>query len=84
LITVFNRRQLIVVLNTEKLWRIRNALAEAGIECYVRTHGSFAGAGNRSRGVPGVRPEHSQQYTVYVKKQDYDCALRAIQPALRG
>ena len=76
MLTIFNRRELITVWSEEDLFRIKNALYDANISCYsamVAQGGSYRA---RRRG------KFSEQYRVYVHKNDYDRALRAIQPAL--
>ena len=72
MITVFNRRELMVTFKQEQLFRIQSALGSAGIPCAVRIPGGYAGQRLRSR-------TGTQEYVVYVHKEDYDraCAVRA-------
>ena len=84
MLTVFNRRELMLILDLDTLYRVRQALEAAGIECAVRSPGRMGSAGRRSRGIPGVRPDYANQYAVYVKKEEYDRAMQVIQPVLRG
>ena len=81
--TLFNRRELFTALNTELLFRVRNALAEAGLASTVRTAGLMDAAASRGRGVPGIRQDHLYQYQIYVHKQDYDRAYAVLQACLR-
>lgn len=77
MITVFNRRELMVTFQQEQLFRIQSALGAAGIPCTVRIPGGHADQRLRSR-------TGSQEYVVYVHKKDYAraCAVRAA--ALRS
>lgn len=77
MITVFNRRELMVTFQQEQLFRIQSALGAAGIPCTVRIPGGHADQRLRSR-------TGSQEYVVYVHKKDYGraCAVRAA--ALRS
>ena len=77
MITIFNRRELMVTFQQEQLFRIQSALGAAGIPCTVRIPGGHADQRLRSR-------TGSQEYVVYVHKKDYSraCAVRAA--ALRS
>lgn len=77
MITIFNRRELMVTFQQEQLFRIQSALGAAGIPCTVRIPGGHADQRLRSR-------TGSQEYVVYVHKKDYAraCAVRAA--ALRS
>ena len=83
MITIFNRKELITIASQKKFFRIREALANAGISSHVKTHGIMGSAANRSRGVPGLNHDAAYTYTVYVHRDDYHRAVQAIQPALR-
>ena len=83
MITIFNRRELMVVLSTEKLFRIKNALAEAGIPCHCKTAGVGSFAANRCHGAPFINQDTACTHYIYVYKNDYDRAVAAIQPAMR-
>lgn len=84
MITIFNRRELITVPSQKKFFQVREALSAAGIACCTRTRGA-ARAGERARyGAAGLRQDALYTYTIYVRKDDYDRAFAAIQPALRN
>ena len=72
MITVFNRRELMVTFRQEQLFRLQSALGAAGIPCTVRIPGGHADQQVRSR-------TGTQEYVVYVHKEDHDraCAIRA-------
>ena len=83
MITIFNRKELVTIASQQKLFRIREALANTGISSHIKTHGILGFAANRSRGVPCVNQDAAYTYTIFVHRDDYDRALAAIQPVLR-
>lgn len=84
MLTVFNRQELITVLSQEKLFRVRDALSAAGIASYTKVHGTAQTGGRGHSGTASLRQDALYTYTIYVRKDDYDRAARAIQPALRN
>jgi nitrogen regulatory protein PII len=83
MITIFNRRELITLVSMQKMMHVREALSGAGIRSHTKTKGAGGFAGNRRHGVPCVNYDAAYTYTVYVRREDYDRAVRAIQPALQ-
>jgi len=83
MITIFNRQELITIASQQKFFRIREALANAGIESYTKTRGILGAAANRSRGMPGLNQDAAYTYTIYVRREEYHRAVEAMQPALR-
>jgi len=83
MITIFNRKELITVVSTQKLYAVEQALSGAGIPYHAKAGGAHGFAIGRGRGVPFVDQENLHPYSVYVLRRDYDRARRAIQPALR-
>ena len=83
MLTILNRKELITIASQRKFFRIREALANAGIASHIRTHGIMGAAANRSRGMPGLNHDAAYTYTVYVHREDYHRAVEAIQSALR-
>lgn len=84
MLTIFNRRELITVLSQQRLFRIREALSAAGIASHTKTRGAVRAAERARYGTAGLRQDAMYTYAVYVHKDDYDRAVRAIQPALRN
>ena len=83
MLTIFNRRELLTALSAEQLFRVKNALADAGIPCH--TAALDHGGPFRTRGrTPFIKMDYLNQYKIYVHKYDYDRAMAAIQTALRG
>ena len=83
MLTVFNRKELITLVSMEKMFRVREALSNAGIESHVKSSGAMAFTAGRKHGIPFVAQDSAYTYTIYVHKQDYDRAVPVIQPALR-
>lgn len=84
MITIFNRKELIVLVSMQKLFHVREALANAGIESHVKSSGAMPFTAGRKHGIPMIDQDSAYTYTVYVHKEDYDRAVAAIQPALRN
>lgn len=84
MITIFNRKELIVLVSMQKLFHVREALANAGIESHVKSSGAMPFTAGRKHGIPMIDQDSAYTYTVYVHKEDYDCAVAAIQTALRN
>lgn len=82
MITIFNRRLLQSTFSMEEQGRIRNSLADNGIDYTVNTvnrHTSTLTGSPRSRiGSVGENPSMNYEYLIYVKKADYDKAVAVI------
>ena len=81
MLTIFNRRELITVWSLDDLFRIKNALYDAGIPCSSVMVGQGGAYRERQR-FSCISGKFAEQYRVYVHKNDYDRALATIQPAL--
>lgn len=84
MLTIFNRRELITLTSQRGLFRVREALAAAGIGSYVKVRGLRAAAGRGRYGSFGLQQDALYTWTVYVHRDDHSRAAAAIQPALRG
>ena len=84
MISIFTRRELVVLASQEKLSRVREALSAAGIRSAVRIRGGARGAERARSGITGVQPDALYQYTVYVYRNDFERARAAMGPALRN
>ena len=82
MLTIFNRRELIILTSQQTLFRVREALDAAGMESHVKFHGAARAAERRHYGTAGLCQDAMYTYTIYVHKDDYDRAVAAIQPAL--
>ena len=84
MISIFTRRELVVLASQEKLSRVREALSAAGIRSAVRIRGGARGAERARSGISGVQPDALYQYTVYVHRNDFERARAAMGPALQN
>ena len=84
MLKIFNRRELVVVTSAEKLFRIREALAANGIECWSKVPGGWGAASARDRGFAGLNVTAHAVYNIYVHKNDYDRANAVLQEVLRS
>ena len=81
MITIFNRKELLVTFDMKHKGNIRDILSANGIKHTVKVTNrqSAAGFGSRVRaGSFGMNPNFAYEYKVYVHKDDYDNALRLI------
>lgn len=76
MITVFNRKELIVTNELNTYARIKDKLYAHGIKHVTKTN-SFNHAG-RGHGTPFYNHNYTCEYKIYVNKKDYDNAQYAI------
>lgn len=73
-VTIFNRRELLVTLNMEEHYKVRDVLAAGGIPYYVRTD-NIGGDVRGYRGNTGMNQMSSYEYIIYVRREDYEEAV---------
>ena len=82
MITIFNRKELLVTMDMKRQSDIRDILSVNGIDYQVKTTNletptSF----DRQRanaGSLGINQNYSYDYKIYVNKKDYDAASKLI------
>ncbi len=84
MITLFNRKELTVTYDINEQARVRTLLAGEGIDYSVKTvnrlSASSFSAGSRVRtGTYGQNTDAMTEYIIYVKKADYENAMKIIQ-----
>ena len=79
MITIFNRRELITLADNGRYMNVKQCLTGARIPYYTKF---VSGGGMATRGRGGAY--HQPIYKIYVHRDDYDRAVQAMQPALRG
>ena len=84
MVTLVNRRELIVLFSQQKLYAVQAALHGAGIPYHTKFSTPLGRIGGRARANPFQDYDVSHDYKVYVRKDDYDRAVKAIQSVLRG
>ena len=82
MITVFNRKELLVTLDMKRQADICEILSSKGIDYAVKTTNLQSAApsvGQRSRtGNYGIDQKYSYEYKIYVHKEDFDRASSLI------
>lgn len=80
MVTIFNRRDLLETFDMKRFNEVRELLEKHGIPYTWRTASQNGGMGaffsNRSRfGSIGVKPDRDLEYTIFVRKADYEQAV---------
>lgn len=81
MITIFNRKELLITYDMKKQSDVRTILRDHGIPYDVKTYNRAAAmrAGTRTYSGPmGVNPEAAVEYKIYVHKDEYDRAYALI------
>ena len=81
---LFNRRELIPVFSMKRLYAVQAALDDAGIPYHTKHASSPGRSGGRGRANVFQDPDTAHDFKIFVHRDDFDRALAAIQPALRG
>ena len=68
MITVFNRKEILITRDLTMLKKCTDDLEAKGIDYKVVTNS--LGNPERYQGIPGVKAENSYEYKVYVNKKD--------------
>ena len=82
MITIFNRKELIVTMDMARQANVRDILSINGIKYTVkvanRQSASVIGSGRGRVGSFGVNQNYAYEYKIYVHAKDYNNALRLI------
>ena len=82
MLTIFNRKELIVTMDIHRQAEIRDVLAQNDIDYTVKTknlQNSGAFDSQRGRiGNMGINQDYSYEYKIYVYKKDYEAARGLI------
>ena len=76
MLTIFNRRELLTTFSMEEQNRVRDILAQNGIDYRVKVtnpsaRSTVAGSGRARTGSLGIDMDCVYQYYIYVHKKDY-------------
>lgn len=86
MITLFNRKELIVTLSMEVQAQVRSKLQEQGIDYSIKTiNRKSPSAFSDTRARTGTFCENlavEYEYVIYVKKEDYDRAAAVVHGSL--
>lgn len=81
MITILNRKELLITYSMEAQSKARSALESCGIDYIVDTSGTAArniGAGRIGVDRFGTNPSVSCEYKIYVNRKDYERAQAAL------
>lgn len=81
MITIFNRRELIITRSMEEQIQVRNKLNECGIDYRIKTnrgHSRSFASERAYTGSLGERQDAMYEYRIFVKKEEYEKARRLI------
>ncbi len=82
MITLFNRKELIITMEMKRQAEVRSILSENGIEYIVKTtnlqSAPFFGNTRAHTGIFGINPDYSYEYKIYVHKKDFEKAAYLI------
>ena len=82
MITIFNRRELLVTMDMARQANVRDILSINGIKYTVkvtnRQSASVIGSNRARTGSFGVNQNYAYEYKIYVHAKDYDNAMRLI------
>lgn len=82
MITILNRKELMITSDMNEQSRVQSILSNAGIEYRVKVtnrEGASPVYSSRGRlGSGGLNSRMSYEYKIYVKRDSYEAALRAI------
>ncbi len=71
MITVFNRRELIVTMDMKRQADIRNILSDNYIDYVVKTTNLQSASARSHTGSFGIDQDYSCEYKIFVHKKDY-------------
>ena len=84
MVTIFNRKELLSLFSAQKLYAVQAALDAAGIPYHTQFATLLGRIGGRARANPFQDLDAAHDYKIYVRKDDYDRAVAAIQSSLRS
>ena len=82
MITIFNRRELLITMNLARLSSIRDILDTNDIPYITKTtnlqSASFMGSSRSRNGLFGIDQRFSYEYKIFVNKDDYNKAIQLV------
>lgn len=84
MLSVFSRKELILIFSAQRLYAVKAELDAAGIPYHTKYVNPVGRTSGRGRGIPFQNPDAAYEYKIFVHWDDYDRALAAIQSALRS
>ncbi len=78
MLTILNRRELLVTLSMERQAEVRRILAENGIDYTIKTTNMQGGMQKANMWSAGFNQSFAWEYKIYVHKKDLEYALHLI------
>lgn len=82
MITIFNRKELLITMDMNRQSNVRDILSANGIEYTVKVtnlqSATVVGSHRGKFGNLGINQNYSYEYKIYVRRKDYEHALRLI------
>ena len=78
MLTIFNRRLLLVLYSQEKLDAVKTALHDAGISFFIGFGVPTGRMSRHARGTGFTDMDAAYEYRLYVHRNDYEHACKAI------
>ena len=82
MITIFNRKELLITMDMSRQSNVRDILSANGIDYIIKVinlQSTSAVGSIRGRiGNLGINQDYSYEYKIYVHRKDYDYALKLI------
>ena len=82
MITIFNRRELLITMNLARLSSVRDILDTNDIPYITKTtnlqSASFMGSSRSRNGLFGIDQRFSYEYKIFVNKDDYNKAIQLV------
>ena len=78
MLTILNRRELLVTLSMERQAEVRRILTANGIQYTVRTTNRQGGIQRANMWSAGFNQSFAWEYKIYVHKKDLECAQHLI------
>ena len=82
MITIFNRKELIITMEMKRQSEVRDILSQNGIDYTVKTTNlqatAVVGSQRGRTGNFGINQDYSYEYKIYVHKKDFERAVSLI------
>lgn len=78
MITIFNRRELMITMSMDTQAKVRDVLAANHIEYSIKTK-SHQSSNRGRKGTAFINTDYSYEYKIYVRREDYERAVMLIQ-----
>ena len=82
MLTIFNRKELLITMDMERQSQVRNILSANGIAHRTKVtnlqNAAVAGSGRARSGSLGINQKFAYEYKIYVHRNDYARALQLV------